>query len=151
MTRICSLKLAQKLLPTSIKKNVGAISEYFDIPIQSRHRAFDDAFATAIFFIEMLQILTDRYDFHYVEEIIEFQNSQTKKSKIDNKYLIILEKYKNLAPNIPGIVSFIGKNHTVLHIEKALNIKHYFDWFLECAINSAPKLRKVLRLLERIE
>ena len=57
ISTICTLKLARKIIPKDVKKNVGSLANFFQIPILNRHRAYDDAFATANFFIEMLHIL----------------------------------------------------------------------------------------------
>ena len=72
--KLCTLKLAKKIVSKNIKKNVGDLANYYNIPIINRHRAFGDAYATALFFIEFLHILKDRYDIIYLEDLINFQN-----------------------------------------------------------------------------
>jgi DNA polymerase-3 subunit epsilon len=37
--KLCTLKLARRLLPKDHKKNVGALAKYFNVPIINRHRA----------------------------------------------------------------------------------------------------------------
>ncbi len=127
--RICTLKIARKIIPQPIKKNVGALSEYFNIPMLNRHRAFDDALATAHFFIEMLSILTNRYNLKYVEEIETFQNSKInyrKKYKLKNKDIEKINSYSNILPKTSGIIKFINEQKKVIYIEKTQNIQNFF-------------------------
>jgi hypothetical protein len=99
----------------------------------------------------MLYILINRYNFQFVEEIVEFQDAKSKKSKIDFYYQKKIERYKNIAPTNSGVISFIGNNDEVLYIDKAMNIKQYMDYFLEQAANSVTKIRKVMKLYHRID
>ena len=149
---ICTLKIGQKILPKSIKKNVGAISEYFQIPMTTKHRAYDDAFATANFFIEMLQLLQDRYDISTVEEILEFQNIKPKtppKIKLQTKNKLL--QYKKNAPEQSGILIFIGTNNQILYISKTNNISQHIYSFIDSTEISSQKINNILKKFVRLE
>jgi len=149
---ICTLKIARKIMPQTIKKNVGSLAAYFDIPIQNRHRAYDDAFATANFFIEMLLILQDHYEITTVEEIIEFQNKkQTRISKINNKSKIKIQKYQKHIPKQSGIILFIGSNREVIYISRAKNLSEHLNNFVNQIEVKSKKMTSVLRKFEKIE
>ncbi len=44
---LCTVQLARLLLPQLKKRNLDAVSQHYDVPIEGRHRAWGDARATA--------------------------------------------------------------------------------------------------------
>lgn len=52
--RLCTISLARRLVPELRHRNLDALSEFFDIPIDGRHRACGDALATARVFLRLL-------------------------------------------------------------------------------------------------
>ena len=56
--QLCTVRLARKLLPNLPSRSLDGLALYFGVEIESRHRALDDAVATArvlLRFIEMLE------------------------------------------------------------------------------------------------
>lgn len=56
--RLCTVRLARRLLPGLGSHNLDAVSEHFDIPVHERHRAYGDALATARVFLRLLDRAT---------------------------------------------------------------------------------------------
>lgn len=56
--RLCTVRLARKLLPQLPSRSLDSLARYFGVEIEARHRAFDDALATA----RILIYLIDRLD-----------------------------------------------------------------------------------------
>lgn len=150
--KICTLKLARKLISKNIKKNVGDLSNYFNIPIVNRHRAFCDALATAYFFIELLQILKDKYNVMYVEDIIKFQNIKTLKYiKLNIQIKEKLNSYLKILPPKYGIIKFINENKKIIHITKTNNLREHFLTYIEAFDVSTSKVNNILKEFVRIE
>lgn len=56
--QLCTVRLARKLLPNLPSRSLDGLALYFGVEIESRHRALDDALATArvlLRFIDMLE------------------------------------------------------------------------------------------------
>lgn len=53
--RLCTVKLARKLLPHLPRRNLDALSWHYEVPIVGRHRAGGDARATATVLTHMLR------------------------------------------------------------------------------------------------
>lgn len=53
---LCTVKLSRKLLPGLDRYRLGEVSEYFNIAIENRHRATDDALAAARIFTRLMAI-----------------------------------------------------------------------------------------------
>lgn len=58
--QLCTVKLARKLLPELPSRGLDALALYFGLEIERRHRALDDAVATAHILIRMIEMLEDR-------------------------------------------------------------------------------------------
>jgi DNA polymerase III subunit epsilon len=58
--QLCTVRLARKLLPELPSRSLDALSVYFGVEIESRHRALDDAVATAHILLRLIDILEDR-------------------------------------------------------------------------------------------
>lgn len=58
--RLCTVRLARKLLPTLRRRNLDALSLHYGIVNTARHRAGGDAVATADAFIRLLDAASDR-------------------------------------------------------------------------------------------
>ncbi|MBW3629398.1 MAG: hypothetical protein KY464_08890 [Gemmatimonadetes bacterium] len=58
--QLCTVRLARKLLPHLPSRSLGALADYFGLDIASRHRALDDAVATAQLLIRLFDMLAER-------------------------------------------------------------------------------------------
>lgn len=58
--QLCTVKVARKLLPNLPSRGLDALSVYFGLEIENRHRALDDAVATAHVLLRLIDILQDR-------------------------------------------------------------------------------------------
>ncbi|HSU13944.1 3'-5' exonuclease [Longimicrobium sp.] len=58
--QLCTVRLARKLLPELPSRKLDALSYYFGVEIENRHRALDDAVATAKILLRLIDILEDR-------------------------------------------------------------------------------------------
>lgn len=57
---LCTVRLARKLLPELPSRNLDSLAHYFGVEIEHRHRALDDAVATARVLIRLIEMLEDR-------------------------------------------------------------------------------------------
>lgn len=60
MDRLCTVRLARRLVPQLRRRNLDSLSQHFDVMIQGRHRAYGDALATAQVFLRLLDLARDR-------------------------------------------------------------------------------------------
>jgi DNA polymerase III epsilon subunit family exonuclease len=58
--QLCTVKMARKLLPELPSRGLDALSVYFGLEIENRHRALDDAVATAHVLLRLIGMLEDR-------------------------------------------------------------------------------------------
>jgi DNA polymerase-3 subunit epsilon len=60
MERLCTVKLARRLVPELRRRNLDSLSQHFDVMIEGRHRAYGDALATAQVFLRLMDLARDR-------------------------------------------------------------------------------------------
>lgn len=58
--QLCTVRLARKLLPELSSRSLDALALYFGLQIEARHRALDDAVATAEVLVRFFEMLADR-------------------------------------------------------------------------------------------
>jgi DNA polymerase-3 subunit epsilon len=58
--QLCTVRLARKLLPQLPSRSLDGVAAYFGLEIAARHRAEDDAVATAHVLLRLLDMLADR-------------------------------------------------------------------------------------------
>jgi DNA polymerase-3 subunit epsilon len=58
--RLCTVKIARKVLPQLSRRSLDHVARYYGIAIRNRHRAGGDALATAKCLIRMMSDLADR-------------------------------------------------------------------------------------------
>ena len=58
--QLCTVRLARKLLPELPSRGLDALALYFGVEIENRHRALDDAVATAHVLLRLLDIAEER-------------------------------------------------------------------------------------------
>jgi DNA polymerase-3 subunit epsilon len=58
--RLCTVRLARRLLPPLDRRNLDSLADFFGITIDGRHRATGDAVATARILGQMLRIARAR-------------------------------------------------------------------------------------------
>jgi len=70
--RLCTKKLANRLLPDLERKRLLDLCEYFNVHNEQAHRAMGDVQATATVFNKMLNILQDK-GISEVDEVLKFE------------------------------------------------------------------------------
>jgi DNA polymerase-3 subunit epsilon len=58
--RVCTVKLARRLLPGLKHRGLDSVSRYFGVEIESRHRAGGDALATARILGRLLELAAEQ-------------------------------------------------------------------------------------------
>jgi len=69
--RLCTVRLARRVLPGLRRRGLDSLSKYYDVTIENRHRAGDDARATAVILLRMLEA-ADRHGIVYWDHLEEW-------------------------------------------------------------------------------
>jgi len=109
---LCTVELAQKLLPEQISYSLGKLVRALGIPIADRHRASGDALAT----VKLFQILLDK---DLEKEIVKAHIKTEVVKGIAPKLLDIVESL----PSKTGVYYIHREDGTIIYIGKSRNIR----------------------------
>jgi DNA polymerase-3 subunit epsilon len=113
--KLCTVRLARKIIPGLSSYSLGRICEIRNIPILARHRAMGDARATSVLFDQMIK---DRPD------IV----SASLKKNSGEAFLppnFSLSKFREI-PEKCGVYYMLNDRGKVVYVGKAINIKERF-------------------------
>jgi len=79
--KLCTCRLARRLLPELPSKRLSSLCEHFGINNDQAHRARSDALSTSKIFHNFLKMLKEK-DIHDIEDMLEFQQSKIPKLDI---------------------------------------------------------------------
>lgn len=143
--RLCTLKLSRRLLPKNERKNVGALAEYFNIPIENRHRALGDAMATAHILNELLEYAEQEYGIEDIEQLLHFQNKQIRNLKVPNSaYNRLTERLLSI-PDDPGVYQFLDRYGNILYIGKAKSLSSRVKSYFNREIPTSKKISEMIK------
>ncbi|MFT7119221.1 MAG: DNA polymerase-3 subunit epsilon, partial [Flavobacteriales bacterium] len=108
---LCTVELAQSLLPEQQSFNLGKLTKALGIPITDRHRATGDALATVKLFKLLLQKDVDK-------KIISQSLKYFKPLKIEPNLKVILES----VPNTTGVFYIYNSSREIIYIGKSKNV-----------------------------
>ena len=66
--KLCTVRMARRVLPGLRRRGLDSLSRYYDVDIVNRHRAGDDARATAVILLRMLEAV-DRQGVVYWDQL----------------------------------------------------------------------------------
>lgn len=151
LPQVCTLKIARALYPQDMKKNVGALAEYFNYPLKERHRALGDAKATALVLIEFLELLESDHGFQSLEEILHFQTKRKSNYKAKNTNYDIVKDKIDLLPQSAGIYYFKDQNDKIIYIGKSKNIRRRVNSYFTSGYTKSRKISELVKLIYDID
>jgi DNA polymerase-3 subunit epsilon len=110
---LCTVKLSRKLFPSARGHNLDALIERHKLPMESRHRAFDDAYALVAFIEAATKVRGADLVAGAIEDAL---GSHTLPAALDPALLAGL-------PHAPGVYVFYAEDGTVLYVGKSVDIK----------------------------
>ena len=81
--QLCTVRVARKLLPELPSRGLDSLALYFGVRIESRHRALDDAVATAKLLIRFIEMLEERgaTDWNEMQKLLRKRAQRKKRTK----------------------------------------------------------------------
>ncbi len=144
---LCTLELARILLPHLRNHKLEDLARYFNITIKARHRALDDAEATALILLHFIDMLEEA-GIHNLQQTYQLL---PKKERLDVSELMIDKRDIHVLPEEKGVFKFIDSHGEVIYVEGAINIRHRVR---ECLYGKNPQsllMKQIIRNVARIE
>ena len=130
---LCTVDLAQKLLPDLPSYKLGKLVRSLGIPISDVHRAHGDAQAT----VELFKVLLEKDS---QKEIISAHVKILNKKQVPSKYLNIIDEL----PTETGMYYIYNEAGNIIYIGKSKNIKKRVLSHLTSKARKAEKIQKAI-------
>ncbi|HRV83337.1 MAG TPA: exonuclease domain-containing protein [Saprospiraceae bacterium] len=134
--QLCTSRLSRRLMPELKHYGLDKLTSHFGIEIKNRHRAFDDAYATAELLSRLLQMQESG------TKIQQLVNQGIKESKLPPG--ITLDRLHEL-PEACGVYYLHDAEGALVYIGKSINIqKRLFEHFAEIS-NKGTQMEQYVR------
>lgn len=144
--KLCTLKLARKLLPGIKSKSLGSVVNHFRLFHKNVHRALGDAAVTAKILLKLIEIAKEEHNIETVNELMGLQGIPAKSFRIVKKSLA--SDISNL-PDSPGIYVFKNRHNKIYYVGKGKSLRNRVrNYFSNTA---ARKAKQIVRKSSRIE
>lgn len=133
-TRKCldTVKLSRKTFPHLRSHSLGNLIKHFEIPVSARHRALEDAQATAV----LLKLIIEQQD----EDTIDaWLNRGIKSTKLPDR--IDIERLHEL-PDVAGVYYMYNQHNQIIYIGKSINIKKRVFQHFAAETKKAHKMKR---------
>ena len=135
--KICTVKLSRSSFPGLRSYSLGNLIKHFEIEVENRHRAYDDAFATTIL----------------LEKILKVQESKDYNTLISNS-INLSRLPRSLKPedilNLPrecGVYYMLDEDGQIVYIGKSINIQKRIKQHFSKNTRKADKLFQMVNAI----
>jgi DNA polymerase-3 subunit epsilon len=145
LPKLCTLRLARRLLPRQATYRLDGLTTYFGIKNRSRHRAAGDAEATAQVLLRLLALAAE-HGATSIDDLLALQGSQ-----VARKPRGVDESVIQALPVGPGVYLLKDGNGHVLYIGKSIHVRHRVREHLRGGSLDQPRLRRRLAQIVDVE
>lgn len=147
---ICTARLARRLSRSLPSKSLSALSRHFNISIKRRHRALDDAKATAVILTHFIEQLLTEYETGTLDELLAYQFRKVYDTgRLSARFKKLKVHLKNI-PKEPGVYYMYNKNKEIIYVGKAKSLKDRVRSYFYHNTSHSTKVRKLVRYVHSI-
>lgn len=149
VVRLCTCKLARRLLPDIKRHDLATVAEHCNVSITDRHRALGDAEATAQILMALISANDDANEPMTLATVMQLQYVPRAVAKIPvgSALAQLLEDL----PNEPGVYYFYSARKKLLYVGKARNLAHRVrSYFSESPLHGRS-VSKMVRYIKTVE
>jgi len=143
--KLCTLRLARRLLPRLPAYRLDALATYFGIKNGRRHRAAGDAEATALLLIRLLELAAER-GVTSLPDLLALQGSP-----VGRKPRGVDESVIQALPSGPGVYLLKDADGHVLYVGKSIHVRKRVREHLRGGSLDQPRLRRRLARIVDVE
>jgi DNA polymerase-3 subunit epsilon len=148
---ICTARIARRLNLGIQRKSLKNLTHYFGIRQARRHRALDDAMATAKILIKLIKIIKEQFNFEEQKELISFQYKKISSIRPEPPRIKQVRAKARELPEKPGVYMFKDKTDRIIYVGKAKSLRARVSSYFVTNENHPEKLRKLLRKIHDVE
>ncbi|MEX1054642.1 MAG: exonuclease domain-containing protein, partial [Rhodothermales bacterium] len=149
---LCTLRLARRLLPELRSKSLASLTDFYKIRVQRRHRALEDAEATAEVFLRFLDHLDLEFGAAKLSDVLGFQYRRYGEIKQATRHVThIRENVLSMLPENPGVYFMKDSRHRTIYVGKALNLRNRVRSYFTSIEGHPGRIRKMVKSVRNVE
>jgi DNA polymerase-3 subunit epsilon len=149
---LCTLRLARRLLPGLRSKSLASLTDFYRIRIQRRHRALEDAEATAEVLVRFLDHLDLQFGSMELSDVLSFQYRRYGQIKKATKHVThIRENVLSALPESPGVYFMKDSRRRTIYVGKALNLRNRVRSYFTSIEGHPARIRKMVKAVRNVE
>ena len=145
LPRLCTLRLARRLLPRLRSYRLDAVAGHLGIKIAGRHRALGDAVATAEILLRLLEIAAER-GIDSLDGLLQLQGQ-----RVGSRPRGVDESVLEALPRGPGVYLLKDADGHVLYVGKSIHVRQRVRDHLRGGSTGQPRLRRRLHAVVDVE
>jgi DNA polymerase III subunit epsilon len=147
---ICTARLARRLSKSLPSKSLDSLKRHFGIRTRRKHRALDDARATAQILALFIEQLVTEYEYETADEIVGYQYRKIfEEGRISARFKKIKTELQD-APKQPGVYYMMNKSGEIIYIGKAKNLKDRLGSYFYHNVSHSSKIKKLVRYVNKV-
>ncbi|MFV1981342.1 MAG: exonuclease domain-containing protein, partial [Rhodothermia bacterium] len=144
---LCTRRMALRILHALPSKSLSSLMRHYGISAKRRHRALDDARATAEVLLRLLTALRNETGVESVEELLRFQHSRHEKHlTVPASIRRIRSDRLGTLPEVPGVYLFKDAGRQILYVGKARNIRSRVRSYFVGIDTHPVRIRRLVKL-----
>ncbi len=149
---LCTLRLARRLLPGLRSKGLSSLVDFYGIKMHRRHRALDDAEATATILIRFLDQLNLEYGIEALDDVLTFQHRRYAEILHLSKHLVhVKENILSRLPQQPGVYFMQDGTGATIYIGKAQNLRNRVRSYFTSIEGHPARIRRMVKAVRNVE
>jgi DNA polymerase-3 subunit epsilon len=149
---LCTRRLARRLLHALPSKSLSSLMRHYRITSARRHRAYDDALATAKILTRLLTALRNETGLESLDELLRLQHTRHERHRTVPPHIRrIREEHLKILPEVPGVYLFKDGADALLYVGKARNLKSRVRSYFVGIDTHPMRIRHLVRAVRDID
>ncbi|MBN8588311.1 MAG: DEDD exonuclease domain-containing protein [Rhodothermia bacterium] len=150
--KLCTLRLARRLLPRLPSRGLKNLANHFGIRIVRHHCATADAEATAKIFVQLVRSLETEFHVATIDDAVRFQYKSYAQTKGEPKHISgIREKILPQIPELPGVYRMYDRSKRLIYVGKARRLRDRVTSYFRAIENHPKKTQNLVREVRDIK
>ena len=143
--RLCTLRLARRLLPGLRSKSLGSLAKFYRIPPDGRHRAAKDVEITPKVLERFCEMAADEHGVTSIEEMLEMQARTYARVNPHSKHVVAIKRDRlPQLPGCPGVYYMKDGRGKVLYVGKARDLSKRVTSYFNAIEAHPPRIRQLI-------
>ncbi len=147
--QLCTLRLARRLLPGLRSRGLSSLVDFFQIQMERRHRALDDAEATGEILLRLLSRVALELGSTSLQDLLHRQH-QAYGRTVPKHIRSVRSSLKGRLPRRPGVYFMKDADNRIVYIGKAKSLRSRVSSYFNAIEAQPARVRQMLDVVRDV-